>query len=156
MGSIHLSISRTQTCPASTTTHKLDSCCSHTTQTKTSPWRNTIFSNFLQGEVEGWSVEHTHTHTAHAHTHTLHSSPKKHTEPFSLNGQSSQEWKKGCSWKKTGNRGDGRREGEAPRIEEFSEGKAERVTVWLWEVALSCRGPAGESVCLLLYSSGLR
>lgn len=66
--------------------------------------------------------EHTYTHPpSHARTHT----PQKRTEPFSLNGQSSQEWKRGSGWKKTGNRGDWRRK-EKPRGQRsFVEEQAE-------------------------------
>lgn len=76
------------------------------------PQNKYICSGFSWRMIHG-DPTHTQTHTrAHAHIHTH--APQRHTEPFSLNGQSSQEWKRGSSWKKTGNRGDGRRK-EKPR-----------------------------------------
>lgn len=104
----------------------------------------------------------TDTHTrAHIHTHA----PQRHTEPFSLNGQSSQEWKRGSSWKKTGNRGDGRRkekpEGQRSLLEEQAEsdsliveelGRGLRVSLrgWCWTQVI-CMLP---SLCMLFRWSG--
>ncbi|XP_053275140.1 inositol 1,4,5-triphosphate receptor associated 1 isoform X1 [Pleuronectes platessa] len=90
---------------------------------------------------------HTLTHTAHAHIHThTPQQPKGAYRALLLKWSKLPGVKERLLLKKDREQRGREKEGEAPRIEEFSEGKAERVTVGLWEVALSCRGPAG--VCV--------